>query len=171
MHTPPETEFSKAVLRDFGHVTPEPGPSVTHVPEGDCIEFLAEHCDFLGERFDERVTFLYSMDDHEKLVGMVLKNVSKICGYIQSRPSLSAMIHDGCVGVEVLLLAHLQEQEEELRRLQEEVKHTQDEVQEIKKELRIMRKREQAMMHRRPQAALGGLVDDMRSSGLKAACV
>ncbi|MCO5170739.1 MAG: hypothetical protein M9894_30800 [Planctomycetes bacterium] len=84
-------DFASLVM---GMVPEEPKafePYVRHDPDGDCIEFIALPHAYRGERIDERVTALYSVENGE-LMGSLVKGVSKL---LERNPGWLIELDDG----------------------------------------------------------------------------
>lgn len=86
-------------------------PTVTHIAEGDCIEFFARPGSYHARRLDDLVT-VYLSRDNDELVGSLIKGVSSFCHKVLVKfPAFRIVIEGKKVRLEHLFLARLMDSE------------------------------------------------------------
>jgi hypothetical protein len=99
-------EYADAVLRE-GQLPPPFRPTVTYVPEGDCIEFVVSDNDYHAERIDGLVT-VYRDEQTGEIVGSLIKGVRRFVEKVLQRcPGFKIEIEDQRVKLEHIFLAQL----------------------------------------------------------------
>ncbi len=82
-------------------------PTVTHIPAGDCIEFIARPGRYRAQRLDDLVT-VYLSEENDEIVGSLIKGVSSLYRQLAEKyPGFKITVEDGRVRLEHLFLAHL----------------------------------------------------------------
>jgi len=100
-----EKEFAESVLsmepiKDFK-------PTVTYIPEGDCLECVFSTEDYRAERVDGRIT-VYRGRESDQIVGAVINGFRRLLNHIvRNCAGFQTITHTRTAKLEYVLLAHV----------------------------------------------------------------